>query len=96
MNKPERLPHPDFTHWLQASLCEYVDDQKAIPRIAKDAALMHEIEAVLPGDSDDARFVAGRCAGAGFHPGQQRASGARDRGQVLQRHIARGMLQYKA
>ena len=48
MNKPERLPHLDFTHWLPASLREFVDDQKAIPRIAKDAALMREIEAVLP------------------------------------------------
>jgi hypothetical protein len=48
MNKPERLPHPDFTHWLPASLRDLADDQKAIPRIAKDAALMREIEAVLP------------------------------------------------
>jgi hypothetical protein len=41
--KPERLPHPDFTHWLPASLCELADDQKAISRIAKDAVLMREI-----------------------------------------------------
>ena len=47
MNKPERLPHPDFSHWLPASLRELADDQKAIPRIAKDAALMREIEAAL-------------------------------------------------
>jgi hypothetical protein len=42
MNKPERLPHPDFTHWFLASLRDLADDQKAIPRIAKDAALMRE------------------------------------------------------
>ena len=48
MNKPERLPHPDFAHWLPAGLRDIADDQKAIPRIAKDAALMKEIEAALP------------------------------------------------
>jgi hypothetical protein len=48
MNKPERLPHPDFSHWLPASLREIADDQKAITRIAKDAALIREIESVLP------------------------------------------------
>jgi hypothetical protein len=45
MNKPERLPHPDFSYWLPASLRDHADDQKAIPRIAKDAGLMREIEA---------------------------------------------------
>jgi len=49
MNKPERLPHPDLAHWLPASLRELEHDQTAIPRIAKDAALVREIEAVLPG-----------------------------------------------
>jgi len=48
MNKPERLPHPDFSHWLPASLREIADDQKAIPRIARDAALIRKIESVLP------------------------------------------------
>ena len=48
MNKPERLPPPDFSHWLPASLRDHADDQKAIPRIAKDAALIREIEAALP------------------------------------------------
>jgi len=48
MNNPERLPPPDFADWLPASLRDLADDQKAIPRIAKDAALMREIEAVLP------------------------------------------------
>lgn len=49
MNKPERLPHPDLADWLPASLRELEHDQTAIPRIAKDAALVREIEAVLPG-----------------------------------------------
>ena len=48
MNKPEHLPHPDFTHWLPTSLRDHADDQKAIPRIAKDAVLTREIEAALP------------------------------------------------
>jgi hypothetical protein len=48
MNKPERLPHPDFAHWLPAGLRDIADDQKAIPRIARDAALIREIESVLP------------------------------------------------
>jgi hypothetical protein len=42
MNKPERLPHPDLADWLPASLREIEDDQKAIPRIAKDAALIRQ------------------------------------------------------
>jgi modification methylase len=49
MNKPERFPNPDLTDWLPASLREIEDDQKAIPRIAKDAALIRQIEAALPG-----------------------------------------------
>lgn len=48
MNKLERLPHPDFSHWLPVNLREIADDQKAIPRIAKDAVLIREIESVLP------------------------------------------------
>ncbi len=49
MNKPERLPHPDLAQWLPASLRDAEIDQTAIPRIAKDAALIREIEAALPG-----------------------------------------------
>jgi DNA modification methylase len=49
MNKPERLPHPDLMHWLPTSLREVELDQTAIPRIAKDATLVREIEAALPG-----------------------------------------------
>jgi DNA modification methylase len=49
MNKPERLPHPDLADRLPVSLREIEDDQKAIPRIAKDAALIRQIEATLPG-----------------------------------------------
>lgn len=49
MNKPELLPLPDLAHWLPASLREVEFDQTAIPRIAKDAALVREIEAALPG-----------------------------------------------
>ncbi len=48
MNKPERLPHPDLAQWLPACLREAEIDQTVIPRIAKDAALAREIEAVLP------------------------------------------------
>ncbi len=48
MNKPERLPHPDLAQWLPASLRECEIDQTVIPRIAKDAALVREIEAALP------------------------------------------------
>ncbi|MBI5751794.1 MAG: site-specific DNA-methyltransferase [Hydrogenophilales bacterium] len=47
MNKPERLPAADLAQWLPASLADLVDDQKAIPRIAKDVALMRDIEASL-------------------------------------------------
>jgi len=49
MNKPERLPHPDLAQWIPASLREAEIDQTVIPRIAKDAALVREIEAALPG-----------------------------------------------
>jgi DNA modification methylase len=49
MNKPERLPHPDLADWLPASLREIEHDQTAIPRIAKDAVLVRDIEAALPG-----------------------------------------------
>ncbi len=48
MNRPEHLPHPDFSHGLRASLRELADDQKAIPPIAKDAAQMRATEAALP------------------------------------------------
>lgn len=48
MNKPERLALPDLAGWLPANLRDIADDQKAIPRFAKDAALMREVEAVLP------------------------------------------------
>jgi DNA modification methylase len=48
MNKPERLPHPDLAQWLPACLRKAEIDQTVIPRIAKDAALAREIEAVLP------------------------------------------------
>jgi DNA modification methylase len=48
MNKPKRLPHPDLAQWLPACLREAEIDQTVIPRIAKDAALAREIEAVLP------------------------------------------------
>jgi len=48
MNKPERLPHPDLAQWLPASLREAEIDQTVIPRIAKDSALVREIEAALP------------------------------------------------
>jgi hypothetical protein len=47
MNKPEHPPPPDLADWLPARLREVADDQKAIPGIAKDTALMREIEAVL-------------------------------------------------
>lgn len=47
MNKPEHLPVADLAQWLPASLADLVDDQKAIPRIAKDVALMRDIEASL-------------------------------------------------
>lgn len=47
MNKPEHLPAADLAQWLPASLADLVDDQKAIPRIAKDIALMRDIEASL-------------------------------------------------
>ena len=47
MNKPEHLPAADLAQWLPASLVGMDDDQKAIPRIAKDAVLMREIEANL-------------------------------------------------
>jgi hypothetical protein len=50
MNKPERLPHPDLSHWLPVRLGAIANDQKAIPHIAKGAALMREIEAALPVD----------------------------------------------
>jgi DNA modification methylase len=49
MNKPERLHHPDLAQWIPASLREAEIDQTVIPRIAKDAALVREIEAALPG-----------------------------------------------
>jgi len=47
MNKPERLPAADLAQWLPASLVGIADDQKAIPRIAKDMALMRDLEASL-------------------------------------------------
>lgn len=47
MNKPEHLPAADLAQWLPPSLADLMDDQKAIPRIAKDAALMRDIEASL-------------------------------------------------
>ena len=69
MSKPERLPHPNFAHWLPVSLREIADDQKAIPHIAKDAALMKGIEAALPaiptthdlwrGDARELDFIPG-------------------------------------
>jgi DNA modification methylase len=43
-----RLPHPDLAQWLPACLRKAEIDQTVIPRIAKDAALAREIEAVLP------------------------------------------------
>jgi hypothetical protein len=46
MNKPERLTHPNLTDWLPALRGE--DDQKAIPRIARDADLIQRIEATSP------------------------------------------------
>ncbi len=49
MNKPEHLPAADLAQWLPASLAGVEDDQKAIPRIAKDAALMRDIEASVQG-----------------------------------------------
>jgi acetone carboxylase gamma subunit len=49
MNKAVYLPHPDLAHWLPASLREIEHDQQAIPRIAKAAALVREIEAAMPG-----------------------------------------------
>lgn len=49
MNKPEHLPHPDLADWLPPSLRELEHDQSAIPRIAKDATLIRDIEAALPG-----------------------------------------------
>lgn len=47
MNKPERLPSADLAQWLPASLADIGGDQKAIPRIAKDTALIRDIEASL-------------------------------------------------
>lgn len=49
MNKPERLLPPDLADWLPASLRGLEHDQTAIPRIAKDAVLVRDIEAALPG-----------------------------------------------
>lgn len=48
MNKPERLCNPELAHWLPASLRGIEIEQAAIPRIAKDAALVRDIVAVLP------------------------------------------------
>lgn len=47
MNAPERVPPPDLAAWLPASLRAGADDQTLIPRVAKDGALMREIEATL-------------------------------------------------
>ena len=47
MNAPEHLPLPDLADWLPASLRSGADDQTLIPRVAKDVALMREIEASL-------------------------------------------------
>lgn len=47
MNAPELLPQSTLADWLPASLRAGADDQTLIPRIAKDPALMREIEATL-------------------------------------------------
>ena len=47
MNAPDHLPPPDLADWLPSSLRSGADDQTLIPRVAKDAALMREIEASL-------------------------------------------------
>lgn len=49
MNKPERLHHPDLADCLPAHLRGLEHDQSAIPRVAKDAILVRDIEAALPG-----------------------------------------------
>lgn len=48
MNKPEHLPQIDLAPWVPPSLRSIEFDQRAIPRIAKDAATMREIEGILP------------------------------------------------
>ena len=47
MNAPERLPFPDLATWLPPALSEIADEQSLIPRIAKDAALIRDIEAAI-------------------------------------------------
>ena len=47
MNAPERLPLPDLATWLPPALREIADEQSLIPRIAKDAALIRDIEAAI-------------------------------------------------
>ncbi|MCS6786188.1 MAG: hypothetical protein NZ524_04010 [Thiobacillaceae bacterium] len=55
----------DLTRWLPLRLRGLTLDQTTLPRIAKDAALMREVEAVLPsiprgmhcGDATHARWT---------------------------------------
>ncbi len=47
MNAPEHIPPPKLADWLPASLRAGAADQTLIPRVAKDIALMREIEATL-------------------------------------------------
>ncbi len=47
MNAPERLPLPDLATWLPPALRDIADEQSLIPRIAKDAVLVRDIEAAI-------------------------------------------------
>lgn len=47
MNALDQIPPPTLADWLPATLRAGADDQTLIPRVAKDAALMREIEATL-------------------------------------------------
>jgi modification methylase len=46
MNAPHDLPL-DLAHWLPEALRDAVDDQTLIPRVAKDAALIRQVESTL-------------------------------------------------
>jgi modification methylase len=46
MNAPHDLPL-DLAHWLPEALRDAVDDQTLIPRVAKDAALIRQLESTL-------------------------------------------------
>jgi modification methylase len=58
MNAPHDLPL-DLAHWLPEALRDAVDDQTLIPRVAKDAALIRQLESTL--DSLPTRHDLWRC-----------------------------------